>query len=132
MNKKIIFSTALFFLVSVVAIFILVGEKNAIDPNQPEPGKDAEIILYYGVTCPHCIDLDAWIEANKIKEKVVFGQKEIFQNEGNRKELLAKAKICGIAEESVGVPFLWTGSTCLIGKDNIIKFFEDKINGQTQ
>ena len=127
MNKKIILSTALFLLVSVAAIFILVSEKNTVSPKPSETGKNTEIVLYYGNTCPNCIDLDNWIEANNIKEKVVFSQKEIFQNGDNRKELLAKAKICRIAEESVGVPFLWTGSTCLIGKDDIIKFFEDKI-----
>jgi glutaredoxin len=127
MNKKIIFSTALFLFASSAAVFILAGEKNIASSKQPEPGLDAEIMLYYGVTCPHCVDLDVWIEANKIKEKVVFGEKEIFQNEENRQELLTKAKICNIAEESVGVPFLWTGSACLVGNDDIIKFFEDKI-----
>lgn len=132
MNKKIIISTILFLLLSATAIFILAGEKNAVGPKHPDAGSDKDIILYYGVSCPNCIELDAWIEENNIKEKVSFGHKEIFQNEGNRKELLARAKTCGMAEESVGVPFLWTGSACLIGKDNISKFFEDKINGQNQ
>jgi len=132
MDKKIIVSTVLFLLFSSAAIFILAGEKSAVIPQYPDNGSAAEIVLYYGTTCPNCIELDTWIEENKIKEKVVFSHKEIFQNEENRKELLAKAKICGIAEESVGVPFLWTGSACLIGKDNIAKFFEDKINGQNQ
>jgi len=44
--------------------------------------------------------------------------------------LEAKAKICELPTDSIGVPFLWDGKDCLIGDQDIINFFKQKTNGQ--
>lgn len=63
-------------------------------------------------------------------DKISFAQKEFYYNQNNAKELEAKAKICGLPTNSIGVPFLWDGEKCLIGDQDIINFFKKKTNEQ--
>jgi thiol-disulfide isomerase/thioredoxin len=86
------------------------------------------IILFYGDGCPHCKLVSDFIAANNVKTKVAFTELEVFNNEGNAQILLQKAQICKIDTNQVGVPFLWTTSACLLGDQDVIKFFQDKIN----
>ena len=51
----------------------------------------------------------------------------------NSNELIATAAVCGITDQNkVLIPFLWTGSACLIGVPDIETFFTltQKINEQ--
>lgn len=41
--------------------------------------------------------------------------------------MVAKARVCGLNTNSIGVPFLWDGSNCLIGDCDIISFFEAEL-----
>lgn len=90
--------------------------------------KDAGIILFYGDSCSHCANVDKFINDNKIEGKISFERKEVFNNQKNAQELAAKAKSCGLPTDNVGVPFLWTGSQCIIGDTDIINFFKEKID----
>jgi glutaredoxin len=133
MDKKIIISTALFLLLSAGAIFILGSEKNPSTEGSGSSVSSApagQIILYYGSTCPHCEDVEAWLKDNDVQSKVSYQEKEVYESKDNSKELVATAKICGKDENSIGVPFLWTGSDCLVGYDQIIEFFGQRMSVQ--
>jgi len=65
-----------------------------------------------------------------VEAKVPFIKKEIYYNKQNASELAEKAAACGIPADSIGVPFLWDGATCLVGDQPIIDFFKAKINQQ--
>lgn len=93
--------------------------------NQPEP---KGIILFYGDGCSHCANVDKFISDNNIKEKISFAELEVFNNQNNAGVLLEKAKACGLDTNLIGVPFLWNGKTCVLGDQDIIKFFQDRIN----
>ena len=137
MRNKIIISTILFIIVLVFSSVILSQEKNK---NQSKTNKlinrenqgmeQGQITLFYGDGCPHCAIVEEYIEENKIQDKISFVQKEVYYNQSNAKELEAKAKICELPSDSIGVPFLWDGEKCLIGDQEIINFFKQKINGQ--
>jgi len=86
------------------------------------------IILFYGDGCPHCAFLDKWITDNGVEGKVSFTKLEVYNNQANQKLLVEKATVCGIATDSIGVPFLWTGTDCLVGDEPIEQFFEQKLN----
>lgn len=86
-----------------------------------------QTILYYGNTCPHCKELEEYIKTNKIEEKITFIRKEVFADLKNSRELSAVAKSCNIAENNIGVPFLYVKGTCFMGKDEIIPFFNKQI-----
>lgn len=136
MNRKLFIPTILFIFALILSLFFLIKQKESAVRNR--------IILFYGEGCPHCAIVEKYIEENKIKEKfsfeekekissggkekIFFEEKEVYYNRKNAKELAKRAKICGIPENSIGVPFLWNGSKCFIGDQSIIEFFKQKNN----
>jgi glutaredoxin len=128
MNKKIIIPTILFAVVLVFSFAILLkGEaKNGREDNKQE----SEIILFYGIGCPHCAEVEEYIKQNQVDSKISLVQKEVYYNPENAKELEEKAQKCGLITNSIGVPFLWDGKSCIIGDRPIIDFFKQKINTQ--
>ncbi|MDD3735140.1 MAG: hypothetical protein PHO31_01545 [Candidatus Pacebacteria bacterium] len=124
-NNKFIISIILFIAVLIFSIFILYQENNnELVDNQSDNG----IILFYGEGCPHCVIVENYIKENNIQNKISFIQKEVYNNQENAKDLQNKAKLCGLSPDSIGVPLLWDGKNCLIGDQDIINFFEQKIN----
>lgn len=115
----------------IVAALVIIGgsmwwkTKNPTPVATPTPPPSG-IVLYFGDTCPHCKVVSQFIEDNKIKEKVTFEEKEVYNNADNSKELINVAKICGLDTNAIGVPFLWDGKTCIQGQDQTISFFKDK------
>ena len=135
MKNKVIIPTILFIAVLIFSFFALSQEKNknqtpadetATAENQPAN----QIILFYGDGCPHCAIVEEYIKENNINDKISFAQKEVYYNQNNAKELEVKAKTCGLPTDSIGVPFLWDGSKCLVGDQDIIEFFKIKTNRQ--
>ena len=122
MNKKIIIPTILFVICLVFSFLVLLK-------NQPinQQSEQSQIILFYGIGCPHCAKVEEFIKENQIEKKIPFVKKEIYFNRQNAKELEEKAKICEIPENEVGVPFLWDGEKCFLGDVDIINFFKEKI-----
>jgi len=86
------------------------------------------ITLFYGDGCPHCEIVEEFIKKNNLKDKISFVQKEVYNDKKNSDDLVAKAKICGIPTNSIGVPFLWDGTKCLVGGKDIIDLFKSLIN----
>lgn len=101
---------------------------NKITKTENQPAN--QIILFYGDGCPHCAIVEKYIQENKIQDKISFDQKEVYHDKKNAQELQAKAKICGLPTDSIGVPFLWDGEKCLIGDQDIVNFFKQKTNEQ--
>lgn len=107
---------------AVIGLIILAYMQN----NKINIPSDGKIIYYYGDGCPHCANVDKFFTDNKITEKIQFEKKEVYNNTTNSEEMSAKAKICKISENKIGVPFLWTGSGCVIGDKPIIEFFKEQ------
>ena len=122
-NKTIILSLGI-LAAALIGSFLLLS-KNPASPAGPATQEDG-IVLFYGISCPHCALVNDFIQKNGIKEKVAFKEKEVYSNRSNAEELVATAEKCGILQDSIGVPFLWDGSKCLIGDKDIIDFFEKK------
>ncbi len=88
-----------------------------------------EIVLFYGIGCPHCEKVEDFIKEHKIKEKIYFEEKEVYFHQENAKLLLEIAKQCGFQQNQIGVPFLWDGQSkeCIVGDEPIINYFKEKI-----
>jgi glutaredoxin len=126
--KKNILIVAGLLIIAVIVVFAFFGRKN----NNPGGGNTESldgIILFYGQGCPHCANVDKYIAENNVKDKVTFAELEVFSNQDNAKLLEEKAAVCGLPIDSIGVPFLWDGSKCLVGDQDIINFFKEKIGG---
>ena len=132
MNKKIAFPTILFAVIALVSVAVLATNKGGSRIENNPANQNAEssdqngIVLFYGDGCPHCALVEKYIDDNSIEAKVSFTKKEVYYNKDNASDLTAKAKTCGMATDSIGVPFLWDGSTCLVGDQPIIDFFKQK------
>jgi len=83
------------------------------------------VILYYGDTCPHCEVVEQHIKQDNLEKKVKIIQKEVFKNLENATELTLKAKECGLASESLGVPFAYYKSKCFSGDQEVLKLLNE-------
>jgi hypothetical protein len=90
------------------------------------------LVLYYGLTCPHCKEVEEWLKKNKVEEKIKIEKKEVWYNKENAAELQEVAKFCSLDPTSIGVPFLWTDGKCYIGTPDVEKVLQDKSNIKNQ
>ena len=113
---------------SVIAIVVLVGVSFVFLRNKNNNPEIKDIILFYKDGCPACAAVEDFLKQNDIESKVEFSRLEVYYNKSNASLLLEKAKVCGIEEKDLGVPFLWdkVSSKCLIGVQEIINFFKEK------
>lgn len=81
---------------------------------RPKPADG--LTLYYGQECPHCANLEAFIQSNKLDEVVKIERKEVYHNERNSFEMGKTAQKCGLTGDSLGVPFLYDGAKCYVGE----------------
>lgn len=85
------------------------------------------IILYWGQGCPHCEKVEEFLVQNKVDQKLSITRKEVYYQKGNAREMQKYAKQCGLKTDSISIPLLWTGKTCLVGDQDIIAFFQQKL-----
>ena len=85
----------------------------------------AGIVEFYGQGCPHCADVDAFVKANNIDQKVKWTKMEVWYNKANQETLSQVAQKCNITANSVGVPFLYDGNgKCYIGEVDVENFLK--------
>ncbi|MBN2884709.1 hypothetical protein JXE04_02175 [Patescibacteria group bacterium] len=123
MDKNKTRITAIAVIVALIATITLVLF-NRQNNNNNAKVKNPEMILFYSLSCPHCQNIEQYINDNQIKEKYSFIELEISDNQKNSAKLIQIAKDCGYNTNNLGVPFLWTGKNCLMGDKDIIDFFK--------
>ena len=131
MKNKITISSILFAIVAIFSVIVISQNNDNNLPVQPSNNADIQnqgIILFYGDGCPHCEIVEKFVAEKNIEAEVSFAKKEVYYNKQNASELAEKAMTCGMSTDSIGVPFLWDGSKCLVGDQDIIEFFKSKIN----
>jgi glutaredoxin len=126
MNKKGVI--IIIVLVAAVLVGGLVYEnmtRNSVGQSADESSSD--VVLYYGEECPHCKDVEKFLDDNKVADVVNFAKKEVWHNQANSNDMLAKSKTCGLREDSVGVPFLYAEGKCYVGTPDVEKYFSEKV-----
>jgi glutaredoxin len=79
---------------------------------------------YWSTTCPHCAQVQEFLDSWEGKDKLSLDEKEIGDF-ANSTLLIKRASYCNIPIETVGVPFLFTPEgQCLVGDEPIIEFFK--------
>jgi glutaredoxin len=107
----------------IIAIVLIVSTKNPAPETKSEQG-----ILFYSDTCPHCKNVEKFIDENNVKAKVDFVSKEVSTNEDNGLDLMSKGQKCKLAEQNIGaVPLYWDNGTCTVGDAPIIELLKSKI-----
>lgn len=125
MNKKT-FTPAIIFLALAVVAIIFVAKSETGTRTTNEAVK-SDIILFHGDGCTYCKVVDTYLEAENVESKISFDKREVYNNQANAALMTTKARFCGLNTNSIGVPFLWDGSSCLIGDRDIIAFFEAEL-----
>jgi glutaredoxin len=123
-NKKTFFVVILIIVIIMAVLVAIFWPKNASQPSSQ--ALQSDIILYVSDICQHCKNVEKFIEDNKVADKVPFQTEEVSTDTKNAQDLMLKAGKCGIANDQIGVPLLWDGSTCLLGEDEITNFFKNK------
>ena len=97
------------------------------------------IVLFYSPDCPHCQDVEAFISANNIDQKVKYTKLEVPFGTRTGAQLTANAELaiqlaqkCKMdVSNGVGIPFLYDPSTgsgqagkCYLGEVDIPNFFK--------
>lgn len=110
----------------IIVIAVIVVILAILIPLRKLTGKP-QMILFFGDTCPHCKNVENYIAANNVKNKLSFQELEVFNNPDNSVLLGEKAKQCGLdTSNGVGVPFFFDGQNCIEGDEQIIEFFKTK------
>ncbi|KPJ67481.1 MAG: hypothetical protein AMJ43_04295 [Coxiella sp. DG_40] len=123
MGKNIYFVLLILLILVVLGFFFL--PRNG---NEEKAQNKTQIIYFYSTQCSHCENVKAFLADYNVRDKVSFEEKEVSHNRDNLNQLVNIRKRCHLPEEKyVSVPFLWTGSKCLVGDQEIIKFFRKKI-----
>jgi len=132
MQKKNIFIT----IVSVILIFgflygvyYFLSENDRKEVNRKKALKKTnEVILYWGVTCSHCKNVEEYLKNTPdIEKKIKIVRKEVFNDKNNAADMEDKAYLCKYdTSNGLGVPFLYYQGECVNGDQPIIDFLTKK------
>lgn len=129
MNKaqKIVVAFFVISLMIIAALFVV--HKMKANPGIEFP---KENVLYYSELCPHCKNVEKFMEENNVASRIEIAKKEALVNLTNKAEMKSIIEKCRIDLSKAGFPLLYTGaednSSCLMGDADIISFFKSELN----
>jgi glutaredoxin len=91
-----------------------------------------DLVFYWGNGCPHCENVEKWLNENNKDKKIKVNYKEVYYNKDNQTALYNTAKqYCPeiIENGSIGVPTGFDPVTkkCIQGDTPIIDFLTSKL-----
>lgn len=91
-----------------------------------------DLIFYWGNGCPHCENVEDWLNQNNQDNKIKVNYKEVYSNKDNLTSLYDTAKqFCPeiIENGNIGVPtgFDPVAKKCIQGDSSIIEFLTSKL-----
>lgn len=114
-------------IVSLFAYFVFNSQKKDI---QTFPDSEADLILFWGVGCPHCEIVKTYIKDNNLETKLKIAYKEVYNSQENQKLITSTVAKCPEIDSSrgIGVPlgFDNKASKCLYGDTPIIEWLKTK------
>jgi len=108
-----------------VSLILLAG---AVWSMSRKPTLDTSgVTLFYSTTCVHCKQVEEFIKANKVDEKVTIARKEISVP-ANMAGLNQAVEFCQVnATQGIGVPFLFAEGKCYMGGPDVEGYFRQKV-----
>jgi len=113
----------LIIVLGVIAFLVIIATLGRFTNKPAGP----EMIFFYGDTCPHCKNVEAYFTESGIENRVKFQKLEVYNNTNNARLLVTTAKKCGLdTTNGVGVPVFYDGQQCFQGDQPIIDFLKTK------
>ena len=95
-------------------------QSNKQDTGSPYTINSGELVLFWGQGCPHCENIDKFLEENKdLADKLKLRKIEAFNDMKGQKIFLEKVKECKLS--TAGVPVLYKDGKCTQGDAPIIE-----------
>lgn len=114
--------TLIIVLAIIAGLIILVSLGRFTNKNT-----DSGMIFFFGDTCPHCKNVEAYMSETGIENKLKFQKLEVYNNPANAQLLVQTAKKCGLdTTAGVGVPVFYDGQNCIMGDQPIIDYLKTK------
>ena len=115
----------------IATVLIIVGgslllSKGSKNVSVTTPSTSPNSYLYfYGQGCPHCENVEKFMETWDKKDSVNITKMEVWYNNENAKIIASEAEKCGISKDDLAVPLLVTpDDKCFSGDTPIIDFFK--------
>ena len=83
--------------------------------------------FFYGKECPHCKTVEKYIAEHKLQ----LATKEVYHNRANMQLLVFIVRNCNPQAKAIELPLLWTGNSCVIGEQPVLRFLKEHLNAQT-
>ncbi len=112
------------FYAAVIIIIIFGGAFILSDKKESLP-LPPNIEYYWGETCPHCKNVEEFLNSWDKKDKITINKFETYKNRKNAERLTQRARSCNIPPSEIGVPLIFTPEgKCIIGDDPAINYFK--------
>lgn len=129
---NIVFKNKAILTTVIATIFIVVGgalilSKGSKNTSEVAPSISPNSYKYfYGQGCPHCENVEKFIETWDKKDSISITKMEVWYNNENAKIIAGEAEKCGISKNDLSVPLLVTpDGKCLSGDTSIIDYFKN-------
>ena len=86
----------------------------------------ARRVLYHKTDCPHCANVDKFLEGTGGADKAGILRAEVSENPRNAISHAQRALRCGLASDNLPLPLLWDGDKCIVGDKDIITYLGGK------
>ena len=119
---------------TIIIILVLIGTFYFLSkpPQNTQDYENPDLVFYWGDGCPHCDNVEKWLEENNSNNKLKINSREVYKNKNNQTELLnITNKYCPdiIENGNIGVPtgFDPINQKCIQGDTPIIEFLSSKL-----
>lgn len=116
------------FVIMLITLVILGGGAYFISSREPKPiaQVDSDTYQYFwGNGCPHCENVSKFTDTWSGKDKIKIKKLEVWNSPANARIMAEQAKVCGIKQSELAVPFLITpDKKCLMGDTPIIDLYK--------
>ncbi|MGD9153080.1 MAG: hypothetical protein PVG30_05440 [Gammaproteobacteria bacterium] len=127
MKRKIVIALLIIVLAIAVGSFYFYKTSRPLHSAVIKP----KIILFYGLGCPHCAKVEAFLRTPQAKNISII-TKEVYYDRTNLRNLISKAQKCGAVKDgTVAIPLLWQGNNqCIIGEDKVMQYLKNLVKKQ--
>ena len=128
MKNFFVFIILLIVLIGIGGLFIkFVKEEDSqkMSAAAPVVVADNSYVYFWSSTCPHCANVQKFMDSWEKKGKIQIAKVEVNQSTQNSNLFVETAKECGLANDQIGVPLLVIPEgECIVGDNPIIEHFK--------
>ncbi|PIS21058.1 hypothetical protein COT52_00320 [candidate division WWE3 bacterium CG08_land_8_20_14_0_20_43_13] len=124
MNKKEKLITAIIIASLIAAAALLIYFEGQSEKDQ--------IIYYWSYDCPHCHELNKYLDENGLRDKLNLKEKEISKNPKNLARLTVDAKKCGFDNSMIAIPMMVSQGKCYLGPTQIVELINGLLDIEEQ